>query len=104
MNFSNLTISKGEPVKKQALPITKKAPKVALDFTKDVLGEKGITPISYAEQKELSLIEPGHKIPVSNYKQIGQFCDYCNTETGHVLNEEKLYIQCQRCKKGRKLQ
>lgn len=64
-----------------------------LNFRKDILKEVKVSP-----KKELKLIEPGNKIPIGNYHQIGQFCDVCDDVTAHVRNPETKNIRCLKCK------
>lgn len=54
------------------------------------------------ELKELHTVEPGYKIPVANYQQVGTFCDKCDDVTGHVFNPASKTIICQICKTKRK--
>lgn len=42
--------------------------------------------------------EPGNKIPLYNYKQIGQFCEFCYDTTAHVYSSEKKKIRCLKCR------
>jgi hypothetical protein len=63
--------------------------------------------LSASEEKalrdELHKIEPGYKVPVANYKQIGQWCDYCEDVYTHVLNEKGDKLRCLNCKKDKKV-
>lgn len=92
INFNNILIHEGNKDKPSAII---PQGKYRLDFRKDILKEKVLKKFS---EKELRLIEPGNKIPLSNYQQLGQFCDVCDDTTPHVRNPETKNIRCLICK------
>lgn len=54
-------------------------------------------------KKEVKIIEPGHKIPVANYLQIGQWCETCQDVKAHVYSKETNKIRCLKCKTTKQL-
>lgn len=50
---------------------------------------------------ETSRLEPGHKIPIANYQQIGCWCEVCQDTTAQVYSHKTRKIRCLRCKTTR---
>lgn len=99
LNFGDLNLGEDKEVvvKKQQPPVSLlKSSKVDLSHLKP-------KKLSKEEIKELHQVEPGYKIPVANYQQVGTFCDNCDDVTGHVFNPASKTIICQICKTKRKL-
>jgi hypothetical protein len=90
MNFGELQIKEGDK--------TPSSTKVNFAELTGIEKETSKKKVSAEELKRRHDIEPGNKIPVMNYQQVGQFCDICEDVTGHVCNIEKKLIQCQICK------
>ena len=42
--------------------------------------------------------EPGNKTPISDYKQVGQYCDTCEDITMHVYSKKTNKVRCLNCK------
>lgn len=98
LNFNDLKISEQEVTTKKVVtpPVSSiKSSVVDLSHLKKHKPTK-------EELKELHQVEPGYKIPVANYQQVGTFCDNCNDVTGHVFNPASKIIICQICKTKRK--
>lgn len=92
----NILIHKGnEVIHSSVIP----QGKYKIDFKKDILKVVSLPPY-----KELRVIEPGNKIPISNYLQLGQFCETCDNVTAHVRNPETKNIRCLKCKTKTKYQ
>jgi len=53
--------------------------------------------------QEVARLEPGNKIPVANYQQIGQWCDTCEDVQAHVYSKDTKKIRCLRCKTTKQL-
>lgn len=52
-------------------------------------------------KKVVAITEPGHKIPITNYKQIGCWCEVCQDTTAQVYSHKTRKIRCLRCKTTR---
>lgn len=85
-------------------PVVKKQVSQTIDLSKELGVKKKMSPAERkALQDELHKIEPGYKVPIANYKQIGQYCEYCDDIQAHVLNEKGTKIRCLNCKRDKTL-
>jgi len=55
------------------------------------------------DRKELNQIEPGNKVPLTEYKQIGQWCDVCEDVEMHAYSIKYKKIRCLKCKTTKQL-
>lgn len=64
-----------------------------LDFNKIIEEEEPVK-----KQKLIkTVLEPGHKIPLANYKCIGQWCDKCEDIEMHAYSKSTNKIRCITC-------
>lgn len=64
-----------------------------LDFQKDILKRK-----PKLTKEELRILEPGYKIPVANFLQIGKWCEECEDVEAHVHSPDTRRFRCLKCK------
>ena len=64
-----------------------------LNFEKDILNKK-----PKLTKEQLRVIEPGHKIPVASFLQMGKYCDDCNDVQAHAHDPINKKITCLKCK------
>jgi hypothetical protein len=85
-------------------PVVKKQVSKTIDLSKELGVKKKLSPTeAKALKEELHKIEPGYKVPIANYKQIGQYCEYCDDVTAQVLNEAGTRLRCLICKQDKYL-
>jgi ribosomal protein S27E len=68
----------------------------------EVIGEDKITKPEI-DTKDLKKMEPGYKIPISEFIQIGQWCDSCQEVEAHVYSPTSKKIRCLKCKRTKQL-
>jgi hypothetical protein len=64
-----------------------------LDFGKDILNKR-----PKLTKDQLKLVEPGHKMPVASFLQMGKHCDECNDVVAHAHDPISKKIICLKCK------
>lgn len=92
MDFSNILIHEGNTSligKVTTIP----EGKYKLDFNKDILKKS-----PKLTKEQLKLAEPGNKIPVSSFQQIGKWCEECNDTEAHVHDPNRKKFRCLKCK------
>lgn len=96
MDFSNLNINDKGTSKTSPVPI-KNIGKTTVRFGDlDIEDNKPKRP--KISREELYKIEPGNKVPIAQYQQIGTYCDECEDITSHAHNPEKKKLICLKCK------
>lgn len=68
-----------------------------LDFSKLAGATTVEQPKSNKKVKIKRQGEPGIKVPINNYKQVGQFCDRCEDVVMHLLDMDRRTKICADC-------
>lgn len=92
MDFNKLEI-KGEAVIIDTKIYNNKPNIQKIDFTIDILKKS-----PKLTKEQLRLAEPGNKIPVSTFQQIGKWCEECNDTEAHVHDPSRKKFRCLKCK------
>lgn len=74
-----------------------------MDFSDLKLEDDEIIEVKKTSKINLDLkkIEPGYKVPVANYIQIGTWCERCGDVRTHAFNSSTKNLRCLCCKTTR---